>query len=409
MSNLRGNIKLARQSIRSSRWRSFLTMLGVIIGVLSVVTIVSLGEGVKQQIRQQGFHRGQDLVTVLPGQRVERDAKGKVTKVNPTLGSSTVLNETDYRTVQKVPGVGKTAPIATVIGRGETDETTHQGPIIATVGSLPELLNQKLAYGAFFGENEVDTNYAVMGSKVAQDLFKENVPMGKSFTIRGHAFVVRGIFDDFPAAGPLSLDNDYNNAIFVPYDVGRELMGGAISIQQILVKPEDKGAAADMASDIRTALLASHGQQEDFTVLTQPETLLVASSLLNLLTATISAIAAISLVVGGIGIMNIMFVAVTERTREIGVRKAVGATNRQIMNQFLTEATILSLMGGLIGVILSLVLNFLLRVLTHLEPVITLPIMGIAVLVSVFVGILFGVTPALRAARKDPIEALRYE
>jgi ABC-type antimicrobial peptide transport system permease subunit len=384
-------------------------MLGVIIGVVSVVTTVSLGEGVKQQIRQQSHNRGDDLLTILPGQRVERDKSGKVIKVNPTLFTSTVLNEIDYRNVQKSEGVGKTAPIAEVIGLAKSDEATFEGQIIATSGSLAELLNQKVAYGSFFSELDPDTNYAVIGSHVAQKLFLENVPMGKSFTVRGQTFIVRGIFDDFPEAGPLAFDIDYNNTIFIPYDVGRELMGGTIAVQKVLAKPADGARTSDVAAHIRQTLLQSHAGQEDFTVLTLAETLLVASSLLNLLTAMIAGIAAISLFVGGIGIMNIMFVSVTERTSEIGIRKAVGATNRQIMNQFITEATILSLVGGLAGVLLSILINFILRVTTHLQPVITLPIMGIAVAMSILVGIIFGSAPALRAARKNPIDALRYE
>jgi ABC-type antimicrobial peptide transport system permease subunit len=319
-----------------------------------------------------------------------------------------ILNERDYRTIERTRGVGLSAPLAQVIGLTEANGEKFQGEVIATSGDLPELLNQKISYGSFFGANEED-NYAVIGPRVAERLFKENVPMGKTFELRGETFVVRGILDEVPTAGPLALDVDYNNAILIPYKVGQELMGGAISIQQVLVKPKSDSTIKGVAGRIRDSLRNSHGDQEDFTVLTQDETLLVAGSLLNMLTTMIAGIAAISLFVGGIGIMNIMFVSVTERTSEIGIRKAVGATNGQILNQFLTEATILSLAGGLAGVLISVAVNFILRVTTNLQPVITLPIMGVAVAVAILVGAIFGVAPAYRAARKDPIEALRYE
>ena len=404
-----GNVKMAIQSLKAAKWRSFLTMLGVIIGVVSVVTTVSLGEGVKQQIRHQGQNRGQDLITVTPGQRVERDAQGRVTKVNSNFFSSTVLSDADYQTVLRTKGIDKAAPIAPVIGLAKTSDASFNGHVIATTEDLPDLLNQPLGYGSFFDDGDTERDFAVIGKRVAEELFKENVPIGKTFTLRDETFLVRGIFDDFPESSPLALDFDYNNTIFIPYDLGRELMGGNISVQEIMAKPADASQVKAAAKQVRTDLLKAHADQEDFTVLTQEETLLVASSVLNLLTAMIAAIAGISLFVGGIGIMNIMFVSVTERTGEIGIRKAIGATNHQVLSQFLTEAAILGLAGGVIGVIISLALNFCLRVLTDLQPVITLPVVGVAVGVAWLVGIIFGVTPALRAARKDPIEALRYE
>ena len=176
---------------------------------------------------------------------------------------------------------------------------------------------------------------------------------------------------------------------------------------QILVKPN--GSSQNVTKEITEILTENHGGQQDFTVLTQAETLQIAGRTLTSLTSFIAGIAAISLIVGGIGIMNIMFVSVTERTREIGVRKSLGATNRQIYGQFLVESTIISLIGGMIGVAIALFANFCLVVLTNLRPVATLPIIGLAVVVSVAVGIIFGTAPAVKAARKDPIQSLRYE
>ncbi len=403
-----GNVKMALQSIKTSKWRSLLTMLGIIIGVVSVVTTVSLGEGVKQQLRNQIGQRGSDLVTVLPGKRVERDNKGNITSFNPIAPSGTLFSETDYTAVESLPSVDKVTPFARVTGLAQTDKKSYSGNIFATSGQVPDLLRQKVEFGSFFSNSE-QNEFAVIGVNVAEQLFGENVPVGKSFKIRDQSFVVQGIFEEFDSTSTLFLNEDYNNAIFIPYQVGRKLMGGTIQVQQILAKPKADTTSQKLTSDIDQALLKAHGGQPDFTVLEQEETLALAANLLDLVTRLIAGIAAISLIVGGIGVMNIMLVSVSERTGEIGIRKAVGATNRQILSQFLTEAVILSLVGGVIGVVSSVLLNFILRVFTDLQPVITLPIMGVAVFVAVLVGAFFGATPALRAARKDPIEALRHE
>lgn len=405
------NIKMALQSIRSARWRSFLTMLGVIIGVLSVVTTVSLGEGVKQQIRSQLQHRGGDIITVLPGNRIERNQNGGIRSFNlfSTSADGVVFSELEYKTLENLENVDKVTPFAKVTGLIEADGREYRGNIIATTESLPSMLNQKIEYGSFFSKEDSNKNFSIIGKRVAEDLYQENVPVGRTLTIRGHNFVVRGVFEEFQSVAPVLLSDDHNKAAFIPYDLGKEIMGGSINIQQILVKPKEGVDPSKLAEDIRQELLRLHSGQEDFTVLKAEETLEFAGNILNMLTGLIAGIAAISLVVGGIGIMNIMLVAVTERTSEIGVRKAIGATNRQILHQFLTEAVILSVFGGIIGVLFSLGANILLRIFTNLQPVITLEIIALAVGVSMAVGIIFGVTPALRAARKNPIDALRYE
>lgn len=404
----RGNIKIAIQSIRGSKWRSLLTMLGIIIGVVSVVTTVSLGEGVKQQLRQQINQRGQDLITVLPGEKVVRDEKGAIVSYNPLAQASALFPESDYKSVQNLGSTDKAAPFARVNGRAQAADKTFSGSIIATTSDLPELLNQKVEFGSFFDMDE-KKNFAVIGITVAEQLFGENVPVGRSFQIRDQNFVVIGIFEEFAVNAPIVMSEDYNRAIFIPYDVGKVMMGGSIQIQQILATPKQGKTPDRLAGDITKVLLHTHGGQQDFTVLKQDETMALASNMMDMVTSLIAGVAAISLIVGGIGVMNIMLVAVSERTVEIGVRKAVGATNKQILSQFLTEACILSLVGGIIGVLASILLNFTIRVFTDLQPVVTLPIIGMSIVISIIVGAFFGAAPALRAAHKDPIEALRYE
>lgn len=403
------NIRMAIASIGATKWRSFLTMLGVIIGVMSVVTIVSLGEGVKQQLTSQIKQGGADLITIRGGQVATRDNKGKVVSVNLlNLFAGATLSDADYQLVQKLPDVQLAAPFAVVPGVART-ENGGQAPrtaIVATNEKGALALNQEIIYGGFFTSQDNKSAVAVIGKRAAENLFKENVPIGKSFELRGHTLTVRGVFREFDAS-PLTPGVDYNNAIFIPYEYAKELAASPLQPYQILIRPTKNKPPGPLAEKITADLTAAHGGQTDFTVLQATDNIQVAGGILNLLTSMVSAVAAISLLVGGIGIMNIMLVAVSERTHEIGIRKSIGATNRQILNQFLTEAAVLSSVGGMLGVLLSLLANYLLRVFTDLQPVITLPVMGAAVVVALLVGTFFGMTPALKAARKDPIEALR--
>ena len=403
-----GNVKMALAAIRGARWRSFMTMFGIIIGIVSVVTTISLGEGVKQQVTKQINHLGSDLITVRPGKTVNRDESGKITGVNflTALGAST-LTEADLKIVQETPNIKVAVPLSIITGVAAVDgREMTSGLIMATTEGMPEILNQKVEFGSFFPASDESRPTAVIGKRVAEQLFQENVPVGRTMKIRGKDFIVRGVFEEF-ASTPLTTNADFNSAIFVPYGMGKELGGGVVQIAQILAKPADQTQSRPTLALMREALLNAHSGQEDFTILQQSENLSITNNVLNMVTSLIAGIAAISLIVGGIGIMNIMLVSVTERTREIGIRKAVGATNRQILGQFLVEAIVLSLSGGIIGIILAVLTNFAIRILTDLQPVITWPVMAGACIISVAVGIIFGIAPALKAARKDPIEALR--
>lgn len=403
----RNDAKLAYESLKTSKWRSFMTMLGIIVGVVSVVTVVSIGEGVKHQITEQIDQLGSDLITVRSGKVVNRNSDGEITGYN-ALGVLTAgsLSEADWQGIQKNKEVRVTIPMNVVPGVLKTSEnhTYNDGIVIGSPEGVPDALNQKLAYGGFYSNSSKDA--AVIGKRIAEKLFKENIPVGKSFEFRGKNFIVRGVFDEF-AESPLTPTVDYNNAVFIPYEVSKEVANGQVNIFQILLKPSEASTSAKVAKDVHSSLLASRAGQEDFTVLQQQENFKLAGSVLDLLTTMISAVAAVSLFVGGIGIMNIMLVSVSERTREIGVRKAIGATNQQILSQFMLEAAMISFVGGVIGVIVSLIVNYCFRIFTDIQPVITVPIVLLSVAVSLIVGIVFGVMPAERAARKDPIEALR--
>jgi putative ABC transport system permease protein len=410
---VRGNMKMALSSVRQTKWRSLLTMLGIIIGVVSVVTVVGIGQGVKQDVAGQITQFGEDLITVRPGVVDTDNTHKTITNTDLVFGLNSIsgLTERDLRTIQQTEHVRLAAPLSVVPGTVNVDgKKLDNSLVLATNGSLPGALNhEEIKYGEFFKDNQTyQAAPAVIGKNVAEALFDDTVPLGRQFTFRGQTFIVHGVFDDFKGS-PLSPTSNFNNAIFIPYTIAEKLTNNSAQMFSILVKPTTSDKRDEAIAAMNTSLLAAHGGQKDFSVLNRDQSLAASSNVLDLLTTMIAAIAAISLLVGGIGIMNIMLVSVTERMHEIGIRKAIGATNRQILGQFMMEATVLSLVGGAIGVAMSLATAFLLSTYTSLHPVISWQSVLIATGVSIAIGIFFGTAPAIKAARKDPIEALRHE
>jgi putative ABC transport system permease protein len=405
-----GNFKTAVASLRESRWRSIFTMLGIIIGVTSVVTIVSLGEGLKQQITGQINELGSDVITVRSGKLVSRSNAGNIDSVNllAFLSTSTLTNE-DTNALSKIKTVDAVVPINFVTSSAKSDDASSDNLFVeGTNYQMADVLHRKVQYGAFFDEESSDKNVAVIGTNVAHNLFKENNPVGQTIHIQGSDFIVHGVLAQTSGGLVSVAETDFNSAVFIPQQAALDLTNNKANILQILIKA--KGGNLDQAvNDVHKVLLKTHKNQDNFTVLKQTELLNIAGSSVGIATKFITAIAAVSLLVGGISIMDIMWVSISERTREIGIRKAIGATNRQILNQFLIEGSLLSIAGGIIGIIVSLIINGLLRLYTSLHPAITVPIMILAVAISVAVGIIFSVAPALKAARKNPIDALRGE
>lgn len=399
-----GNVRMALKALRNSRGRSFLTMLGIIIGVVAVVVTVGVGEGMKRQVSSQLNQLNDNVIVIRPGNNATKVTAGGVFS---SLQASP-LTESDLETVKQTAGVKVVVPFAAASGFAEVNgRSLNGGSVIATSDQLPEVLSTEIEFGTFFTPGDANRHVAVVGRQVAEQLFQENVPIGRTLTIRGQDYIVRGVFEDFVST-PANLGSDLNQAVFIPYGVAAEAAGGALPLNQIMVQTnDDKQELATKA--ITQRLSAAHGGQQDFTILNRQQELADNDQTVTLITQTIAAIAGLSLLVGGIGIVNIMLVSVTERTREIGIRKAVGATNRQIRNQFLTEAVTLTVVGGLIGMVLSVAAIFLIDIFTTLHPVVPLKVLFAVPVFTWLIGVFFGVAPAVIAARKDPIEALRYE
>ncbi|HSW74369.1 MAG TPA: ABC transporter permease [Candidatus Saccharimonadales bacterium] len=404
----RGEFKMALSSVMSTKWRSMLTVLGVVIGVASVMTVMGLGQGIKQQIAGQIDHFGKNILMVRPGNQARYENGTQLTNTDVLFGRDAMgaLTTQDAAAIASVGQVQKSAPLGIISSAAKVGNTTLSDPlVIATSSQLPSVIGQQVQYGNFFDDNSANT--AVIGKQVAHDLFGESVPLGQLFTLRGQTFMVRGIFSDFNSS-PMSPTAGFDNAIFIPYGAAQQLTNNGLQFYTILVQPKS-GSQASATQNITSHLLAAHGGEHDFTVFNHSQAEDMSKSTISLFTTFVSAVAAIALLVGGIGIMNIMLVSVTERMHEIGVRKAVGATNRQILTQFTLEAAVLSGVGGVIGVVLSIIAEALLRTYTTYHPVFMWQAMLLAVGISLAVGIVFGVAPAVKAARKDPITALRHE
>ncbi len=405
MSLTRGHLKAGLDSVGGAKLRNFWTMLGVIIGVASVITVVAIGEGVKHQVSNQIHHSG-SIITVQPSAPAVSNGTSSLNLLSG-LSLTGSLNPSDVNTVASTPGVSSAVPLSAMTAKITGNQSTYKnGLVIGTTQDMASDFNQSMQYGVFLIDSDSSSYGVVLGSQAALDLFNEDVPLGQSLMVNGRSFTVRGVFNSFPVT-PLSTTADFNNAIFIPYDITQQMTNNTAETYQILANPTNVHDDAKVARAISSHLRSAHGGQSDFSVYTAQQTANNNSAILDLLTRLIAGTAAISLLVGGIGIMNVMLVSVTERMHEIGIRKAVGATNRQIWSQFTIEAAVLSLVGGIIGIIIAGITDLALRLATDLEPEINWQIVVLATVVALLVGIIFGTIPALKAARKDPIEALR--
>jgi len=400
------HVKMAINSLRSNKIRTFLTLLGIIIGVMSVTTIIGLGEGVKRQVNEQINDLGGGLVTVTPGKSSTKD--GLNTLINGSTASAAQLTENDLSKLSQVKNVDTASGVMRLDGsiKRSNGKKVASSNILAVDENYLKVNSQKIVKGQFFGGSLENNNTVVLASNISKQLFGDEDPIGSTINIRGMDFVIVGVLDTYKG---FNFGQPINDHVLIPLPAGKQMNQNSVQLQQINLKLSDTKQADKTAEAATNVLLKNRGGEGDFTVTTQDQLASTTNDVFKVLTGFTAAVASISLLVGGIGVMNIMLVTVTERTREIGIRKAIGATRIQIMMQFLTEALIITLAGGLIGILFSVILSFIISSQTAIKPALDLWVVTLAALVSLIVGVIFGTWPAIRAARKDPIEALRHD
>ena len=394
----------ALQALKNNKLRTSLTMLGIIIGITAVILIVSLGQGAVKFITDELTSFGTDYFQINPGQ----------SQVS-TFAGSEALTMDDLEAIRddtSLTNVKSVAPIALasvpVTANGEKEDLVIYG----ITHEVLDILRPEVTDGEFITQEqeEASERVAVIGSEAAETFFGENSsPVGEIVRINNRTFRVTGMVESSSAlAGGF-----INNALFVPIDVVMNDITGEESLMEIDVSVHDQNAMNQTIADVEALLRERHGLEEgdenDFQIQSAQDILSTVQTITGLLTTMIAAISGISLIVGGVGVMNIMLVSVTERTKEIGLLKAIGAKEKDILTQFLIEAVVMTLFGGIIGIVLGISGAFLIALVVGIPFVISIPAVILAVGVSTLVGVVFGLYPARRAARLSPIDALRYE
>jgi putative ABC transport system permease protein len=411
------NVRIALRSLTANKLRAALTMLGILIGVAAVITLLSIGDGVTRFVADQFSGLGTNLMFIVPNQE-QAGPPG----TDPLTESSLTLRDAELLAdAALVPGARAVAP--TLFERMDLQYGGNVSSLTVRA-STPEyigMLSYELARGRNFTAEEYNgrSRVVILGPETVQALFPEDIdPLGADVRIRGINFRVIGVFE---ARGASSLGPSQDNVAIMPLTTAferlvnrRSARTGEFLVNSILIQAVDDKAIDGVIIDASNVLRQSHNitfrDDDDFQILTQADFIQAFGAITGVLTLFLGAIASISLLVGGIGIMNIMLVSVTERTREIGLRKAVGAKYADILGQFLTEAVVLALLGGLVGIVVGALGATAVRLaVPDLDTSVTLNSVGLAVGFSVAVGLFFGIYPASRAASLNPIEALRFE
>jgi putative ABC transport system permease protein len=404
--NLSESLATALDSLRSNKLRAALTMLGVIIGVAAVIALLSIGNGVSASINQEINAIGTNLILIS----TDRDNSDGY----PTLTLADVAALSDQLRVPDVTEVAATAGGAFAVTAGGNSTRTSVEGVTANYFRVNNL--DEFGAGDTLTDNDVDTQarVAVIGDQVAQDLFPDSFPVGQSVKINGASYEVVGVL---AASGSAFSSTD--SSVYVPISTAQARLvtnrtrQGEKAVDSIVVQAASAEVNEAALEQITAVLREEHGiayaDEDDFRLFSQSDLLDTAGQITGMLTAFLGAIAGISLLVGGIGIMNIMLVSVTERTREIGIRKAVGALRRDILTQFLLESVVLSLIGGIVGIILGWAIATVAGRVIDLEAPLALGTVLLATGFATAVGLVFGIYPAWRAAGLRPIEALRYE
>ena len=408
-------IRTAIVSIKNRKGRSFLTILGIVIAIASITLIASIGEGAQKLILNEVNGLGAETIVIRPGKQPSGP-----TDLLDTLFADSITNRDieALRRKENVPGLVDIAPAVFVSGSAAYRGETYRPQIFGwSAEFLANTFNIIPETGRLFGDPDIRARgaVAVIGAKVKRELFGAEDALGKNIKIKGKNFRVVGVFADKGQVAFFNIDE----TVIIPYTTAQSSLLGINYYNEVITRAESAALVPQTVQDIKATIREVHGitdpSKDDFFIATQQEAINQIKLITNALTAFLASVVAIALVVGGIGIMNIMLVSVTERTREIGLRKAIGATPQNILSQFLVEAMTLTMIGGLIGVLIGAFLGFVaaygLSYALGVQWGFTFPIGPtlLAMAISVLVGLIFGLYPAYQAARKDPIEALRYE
>lgn len=412
---LSDSVKSAQATLKHGKTRSLLTMLGIVIGIASVIILMSIGQSAQDLILNQVQGIGSNLIFVLPG-----GTNGKFQ--SPAAAQGVVIKtlvQNDVDALSREPSISGVAPIVNGQANAVYGENNLNATYQGVTANFFVMRNYTVTNGFAFTDQDVSAfnHVAVIGSDLATTLFGQNInPVGKDIRLGNTTFRVDGVLKPM-GIGPGGVNQD--DLVLIPVTVAQSQLLGINYFQYILVEGNPQYNINFVTARIQSVLEQDHGitdsTKDDFTIQTQADILSLLGNITSILTIFLTAIASISLVVGGIGIMNIMLVSVIERTREIGLRKAVGATDKDILQQFLVEAILLTFVGGIIGITVGAIFVTLVYLVLanffSIGWVFAFPISAviIAVVVSTVTGVAFGIYPARQAARKSPIEALRYE
>ncbi len=399
-------LRSAFRALRRNKMRSFLTMLGIIIGVAAVIAMLAIGQGAEYSVKQQISSLGTNVLIVFPGSQQQGG-------IRVGAGSMTTLTEADAAAIEKeCPAVAYVSPGARSGGQAVAGNLNWGTSIEGTGANYLEIRKWTIEYGEFYSEQDVKgaAKVCVLGRTVADNLFPESSPVGQTIRLRNMPAKVMGVLSK---KGQNAMGQDQDDIILAPYTTVLRRLSHFPYLRQITVSATSPTAIAEAERQIRELLRMRHKiesyEQDDFTIRNQSDLAETATATTEILTILLASIAGVSLLVGGIGIMNIMLVSVTERTREIGIRMSVGARGRDILSQFLIEALVLSLLGGILGIALGVGGSLAIAKLAKWPTIVTAFSIILSFSFSIAIGLFFGFYPARKAALLNPIDALRYE
>lgn len=403
---LNESIKMALEGMISNKLRTFLTLLGIIIGVGAVIAMVSLGFGMKENIKNNISRLGSNLLIITPGGRTATGARlaaGEGAKLTYDDAQAIV------RQVDDIAAMSASVSSSYQLVNGNQNWTSR---VEGTTPSNFDIQSFEVDSGRLFSDRDLSSRnrVCVIGKTVAENLFQDGNPVGATIRIKKAPFQVVGVLK---GKGQSGMGQDQDDIVFIPLTTAQNRMMGITHVQRITIQAANENVIGDVQAEVEQVLRTRHkikeGGNDDFTVGNMAAVMETMMETANSITILLGCIAAISLVVGGIGIMNIMLVSVTERTREIGIRKALGATYDNILQQFLIESMVIGVIGGAIGVVVGCGASIIISKIAGWNTVISIWAIIIAVVFSVGIGLIFGVYPARKAAIMDPIDALRYE